>query len=145
MKELYEAIVTRLTAEVSALKEIDLEMGQLEILALGEKPIVLFPCALIDISYPLCEDENADIQMVTASVNIRIAFECPLPTDNLASTARRTAALNLFSIVDSVYTALQGYSTTEFGTFSRKRMSPDNRFAGIKIINLLFETNFEEV
>jgi hypothetical protein len=144
MKELYEAIVTQLEAEVPELKMIDFEMGQLEVLALDQKPALKFPCALIDISYTTCEDESEDTQLVTARANIRLAFECPLPTDNLASEVRRTAALDIFTIVDKVYQYLQGFNTTEFGAFSRKSQTPDNRFAGIKIINMLFETTFED-
>jgi hypothetical protein len=145
MKELYEAIVTQLEAEIPELKMIDFEMGQLDVLALDIRPSVKFPCALIDISYSQCEDESEDTQQVTARVNIRLAFECPLPTDNLASDARRTAALAIFSTVDLIYKNLQGFDTAEFSAFSRKSQTPDNRYAGIKIINMVFETTFEDL
>lgn len=144
MKELYEAILDRLTAKVPDLKMIDFEMGQLDVLALDQRPSVLFPCAFVDISYPLCDDQGDGIQLVTARANIRLAFECPLPTDSRASEARRAAALAIFETVDDVYKALQGYSTTEFSAFSRKSQTPDNRYAGIKIINMIFETTFED-
>jgi len=142
MKELYELFVTRLSAQVPELKEIDFEMGQLEVLEINTRPSVKFPCALVDISYSSCEDETEEIQLVNARINVRLAFECPLPTDSLATTARRTAALKLFETVDKVYAALQGYETDDFGSFSRKSQSPDNRYAGIKIINMIFDTNF---
>jgi hypothetical protein len=145
MRELYEAIVTRLTTEVPELKMIDFEMGQLEVLALDQRPGLIFPCALIDLSYGQCEDESEDTQLVTARANIRLAFECPLPTDNLATSARRSAALTIFTIVDKVYAKLQGFGTDEFSAFSRKSQTPDNRYAGIKIINMPFETTFEDL
>jgi hypothetical protein len=144
MKELYEAILDRLTDEVTDLKMIDFEMGQLDVLALDIRPAVKFPCAFVDISYPLCDDQGDGIQIVTARAIIRLAFECPLPTDSLASETRRTAALAIFKTVDDIYSALQGYSTTEFSAFSRKSQTPDNRYAGIKIINMVFETTFED-
>jgi hypothetical protein len=145
MKELYEAIVTRLTEEVPALKMIDFEMGQLDALAIDERPAVKFPCALLDISYPQCEDESQHTQLVTAHVNVKLAFECPLPTDSLAPSARRAASLAIFDGVDNVYKFLQGFESDEFSSFSRKSQSPDNRYAGIKIINMLFETTFEDI
>jgi hypothetical protein len=145
MKEIYETLITQIEAQVPELKMIDFEMGQLEVLALDQRPALVFPCTLIDISYPTCEDESDDTQLVTARVNLKLAFECPMPTDNLASEARRTAALNIFSIVDKVYKNIQGFSTTEFSAFSRKSQTPDNRFAGIKIINMVFETTFEDI
>jgi len=145
MKELYEAIVTQLTTEVPDLKMIDFEMGQLDVLALDKRPALVFPCALVDISYPLCDDEGEATQLVTARANIRLAFECPLPTDSRATDTRRAAALAIFTIVDLVYQKLQGFSTTEFSGFSRKSQTPDNRYAGIKIINMIFETTFEDL
>lgn len=147
MKELYEAILAQLTTgeDLPDLKMIDFEMGQLDVLALDQKPAVAFPCAFIDISYPQCDDEGVGAQQVIARFNIRLAFECPLPTDSNASDARRSAALEIFTTIDLVYKKLQGFSTVEFSAFSRKSQTPDNRFAGIKIINMLFETTFEDI
>ena len=145
MKELYETIVARLTAQVPELKMIDFDMGQLDVLAMDIRPSVVFPVALVDISYPRCEDLSEDIQQVSAFVKIRLAFECPLPTDSRASVARRMAALEIFANVDKVYAALQGYYTSDFSAFSRRSQSPDNRYAGIKIIEMVFETTFDDL
>lgn len=142
MKELYETVLARLSDQVPELQEIDLNMGQLDVLSLDIRPSVLFPCALLDISLPVCEDNDQEEQLVSARVTVRLAFECPLPTDSKASELRRTAALLLFEIVDKVYKAIQGYGTDEFATFSRKSQVPDNRYAGIKIIDMVFETSF---
>lgn len=144
MKELYETILARLAAQVPEIKMTDFEMGQLDVLTLDQKPALVFPCALVDISLPKCDDEGAGLQVVTALVNIRLAFECPLPTDSLASEARRDAALTIFETVDKTYKYLQGYGTDEFSPFSRKSQIPDNHYAGIKIINMVFETSFED-
>jgi hypothetical protein len=145
MKELYEAILARLMAEVTDLKMIDFEMGQLDVLALDQRPAVIFPCAFIDISFPLCDDTGSGGQTVTARCNIRLGFETPLPTDSNASETRRSAALTIFDTVDDVFAALQNYYTTEFSAFSRKSQSNDNRYAGIKIVNVIYETTFEDL
>jgi len=142
MKELYETILERLSDQVTELKEIDFNMGQLDVLNMDVRPSVLFPCALLDIALPVCEDNDEEEQLVNARITVKLAFECPLPTDSQASTLRRDAALMLFEIVDKVYKALQGYGTDEFATFSRKSQVPDNRYAGIKIIDMVFETSF---
>jgi len=144
MKELYKTILARLDAQVPEIKMINFEMGQLDVLALDQRPAVVFPCAFIDISYPVCEEEGSGGQVVTARINIRMGFECPLPTDSLASEARRSAALTIFDTVDKTYKNLQGYGTDEFSAFSRRSQTPDNRYAGIKIINMIFETVFED-
>jgi len=77
MKELYETIVARLTAQVPELKMIDFDMGQLDVLAMDIRPGVVFPVALVDISFPRCEDLSEDTQQVSAFVKIRLAFESP--------------------------------------------------------------------
>jgi hypothetical protein len=144
MKELYETILARLTAQVPEIKMTDFEMGQIDVLALDQKPALVFPCALIDISFPNCDDEGAGLQVVTARATVKLVFECPLPTDSRATEARRSAALTIFETVDKVYQNMQGYGTDEFSPFSRKAQTPDNRYAGIKIINMIFGTVFED-
>lgn len=144
MKELFNAILTRLKTEVTELKHIDFEMGQMESLAFDERPAVDFPCALIDIAYIKCEDIGGGMQLVESRVIAKLAFETPLPTDSRTSGTRRTAALALFGTVDKVYAALQGYSTSQFSTLSRTQQTPDNRYAGIKMINMVFSTTFED-
>ena len=144
MKELFETVMTRLQEQIPEIKMTDFEMGQLEVLAMDQRPALVFPCALIDISYVKCDDQGGGVQIVQARVNVRLAFECPLPTDSRATSARREAALAIFDTVDKTYKYLQGYGTDEFSPFSRKTQIPDNRFAGIKIINMAFETTFED-
>lgn len=145
MKELFETVMNRLTDQVPALKYIDFDMGQLDLLALDQKPPLLWPCALLDIAYPKCEDETEEQQHVTARIGVKLAFEVPIPTDSLATASRRAAALSIFTTVDNVHKALQGYDSAEFGAFSRLSLSPDNRYAGIKIINVTYETQFEDL
>jgi hypothetical protein len=144
MKELFNTILTRIKTEVTEIKHIDFEMGQIESLGFDIRPPIDFPAALIDISYPRCEDIGGLMQQVEARVTVKLAFESPLPTDSRASEVRRTAALTIFDVVDKVYACLQGYSSSEFSSLSRSAQTPDNRYAGIKIINMVFSTTFED-
>lgn len=146
MKTLYNTILERIKAQITEIKFIDFEMGQLESLSQNERPAVVFPCALIDIDYPNCEnkDEDETIQMVTARVSIKMAFEVQPQTDSLAATLKRTAGLAFLDTVEKVYKNFQGYSTNDFESFTRKSQSPDKRFdgSGIKVYDLVFETSF---
>lgn len=146
MKTLYTTILDRLVAKVTEIKHIDFETGQLEVLAQNERPSVLFPCALIDIDYPQCDDYNEQetVQEVKARVAIKLAFEVQKPTDNLSSSLNRTAGLAFLDTIDKVYKNIQGYSTTNFSTFSRKSQVCDKRFdgTGIKVYDIVFETAF---
>lgn len=142
MKLLYNAISTRITTKVAAIKMVDFDMGQLELLAAGARPPLKFPCALMDIAYPQSIDETETIQQVTARITIRLAFETPLPTDSLTSQQRRDKALGIIDTVNDLYKALQGYSDGNFNPITRIGMSTDNQYAGIKIFNVVVQTNF---
>ena len=144
MKTLYNAVSSRLQNEAD-LKYIDFDLGQLDALENDERPEVMFPCALIDIEYPLCEDETEKTQMVTARVNVRLGIEQQSPTDNLSTFARRNSGLAVFDVAEDVYKALQGYSDENFSSFSRKSVKPYRTFKGIKVIDITFETTFEDL
>lgn len=144
MKDIYDALLTRLSTEVPALKMIDFDMGQLGVLEMDVRPSVKFPCALIDISYPRCTDEGGGTQLVESLIRIRLAFETPLPTDSNATEAKRAAALAVFDTVDLVYASLQGWNSGVLSALSRVSQMPDNSYAGIKIIDMIFEGTFED-
>lgn len=143
MKTLYSTISARLASKTS-LKFIDFDMGQLDALEQGERPEVMYPCALLDIDYPNCDDETDTTQIVTARVSIRLGIEQHNPTDNLVTETRRNSGLAVFDTVADVYKALQGYSTTNFSSFSRKSVRPYRAFKGIKVVDIVFETTFED-
>lgn len=143
MKKLYETILGQLE-KISELKYIDFNTGQLEMLAENMRPSVLFPCALIEIDYPSCEDTGDKKQDVIAQITIKIAIATQNPTDSLVTNYRRDESLRSFELIDNIHNTLQGFSTNEFSNFSRKTLNTDRSFAGIRIINLVYETTFEE-
>lgn len=144
MKALYNTILDRIKTQVPEIKMIDFEMGQIESLINDQRPSVLFPCCLVDIDYLNCDDETDTTQQVEARVTLKFAFQQQNNTDSLATSAKRNAGLLLFDTIEKAHTALQGYSTNEFSKFSRRAMTPDRRFVGIKIIDVVYETTFEE-
>ncbi|MEJ5316771.1 hypothetical protein [Tenuifilum osseticum] len=143
MKELYNTVLARLTDRVPAIRMIDFDMGQLEALASDLRPAVAFPCCLIDMELS-CEDNDLNGQLVTARVILTLAFEQPLPTDSLSPAIKRNQALQLFDVIDQVHVAMQGYSTNMFSAFSRRSLSPDRRFAGIRVYSCVYETTFTD-
>jgi len=144
MKTLYNSVSSRLQT-VAALKFIDFDLGQLDVLEQDQRPAVVMPCALLDITYPNCDDETDKTQMVTARVSIRLGIEQQSPTDSLSSDAVRNSGLAVFDLVEAVYKALQGFSDANFSSFSRRSMVPYRNFKGIKVVDLVFETTFEDL
>jgi hypothetical protein len=143
MKDIYLKTVARLKT-VPALRWIDMEDGQLEFFEL--KPAVAFPCALIDVEYPKCEDidEDGTLQMVNARITIRLAFEPIGQTNSAAPTAIQTKALSRYDTVNACFTALQGWSDDEVSGFSRKSQTTEKRDDNLKVIRQVWETAFEE-
>lgn len=140
-KEIIESIADRIATEVQGLKWIDLDGGQLD--GIEGRPPVAFPCCLLDIAYPLCEDVGGTIQNVTCQVSIRIAFTFTGAT-SYASGQIRTGSLAIFDLIGEVHTALQDWSTDQLGKFSRLSVMPEKRRDGLKVFRLIYQSIFEE-
>ena len=142
MEQLFIQASNRLQAQVSELRMIDFNYGQLDVLDQDMVPAVVMPCALIDISYTRCEDIGNEEQNVEARIAIRLAFRMPYGTDNLTAAQRRDKALALMQVVRKVYKALQGWGSDDFSTLSRVRQASNNRYPGVKIVEMEFSTVF---
>lgn len=144
MDTLFTTVQDRLKAQVPELLMIDWDMGQID-LPEEERPAVLFPCALLEINFPSCEDESDTIQQVEATVSVRLAFQVQEQTDSVVSTTERNAAMGYLGIVGKAYKALQGYETNEVSKFSRNSQTSDRRADGIKEVTITFSTTFEDL
>lgn len=141
MEDIYLKVVARLKT-VTALKWIDFDMGQLEFFE--NRPAVAFPCALVDIEYPRCEDESSTEQLVTARVTLRLAFEPKGQTHGAAPSTVQTKALEVFGTVTACFEALQGWSDDQVSEFSRTGQTTERRDDNLKVIIQTWETTFTE-
>ncbi len=142
MEQIYLKVSQQIQSQVSEIRMIDLNYGQLEVLDQDMIPAVIMPCALIDINYTKCEDMGEGEQQVEARIVVRLAFRMPFPTDNLSPAQKRAKAIELMQVVRKVYKALQGWGTVEFSTLSRSRQTTNNRYPGVKVIDMEFTTTF---
>jgi hypothetical protein len=142
MKTLFLAISDRLKTQIEALKWIDLDTGQLE--HYEGRPAVLFPCALIDIEYPNCEDLDSLSQKVDATITLRLAFEPKGETNTAAPDLTRTRALTILDTVEAIHDALQGYTENEFSELSRANLKIEKREDPLKVYNLIYTTTLQE-
>lgn len=128
----------RLQAKVPEIAYVDMESGQLEA---AQMPSVEFPCALVDIRFPRCEDESAKVQQCEVAIKVRVAFEAWADeTSSATPETWRAKALEKMRLPDLVYCALQGWSTDYFGNLSRTSMEPEQRADGLKVIRIEFTT-----
>ena len=140
MKKLFETI-TELLSQIPELKWVDFDSGQL----LEEKPPVVFPCALVSIDLPTCEDMCKDVQRCYASFIVRLAFKALGDTHARATKPQRQLALSYFDVIDKVYRKLQGFESRAFNSFSRRALRNETLRKGIKVATLDFSTAFDEV
>lgn len=139
MKQLY-LTVTELLKEVPQLRWVDFNDGQLQ----EEQPSIAYPCALVDIDLPSCENIHDDLQQVRASFNITLVFKSSGETNTNAPKSRREFALNYFDTVDAVFEKLQGYGDDNFYPFERTSVRTQNIRRGLKVIELSFSTSWTE-
>jgi len=142
MKTIYLSIVNQLKTKVPALRWIDADMGQLDFYEL--RPSVAYPCALIDIDLPECVDNSELVQMCDVAITIRLAFEPAGQANGAAPEAVQTKALAMWDTVSAVFSALQGFDTTEFGGLSRQSQTNEKREDNIKVVKQVWTATFEE-
>ncbi|MDD3895254.1 MAG: hypothetical protein PHU36_09610 [Syntrophomonadaceae bacterium] len=103
-----------------------------------------FPCALVDVELTDCQDQGETIQLVTARVTLRLAFEPLGQTNAAAPVSVQSKALEKWDTVDAVFSALQGWSDSEVAEFSRRSQTTEKRDDNIRVIRQVWETNFLE-
>lgn len=147
-KQLFIDICNRLETGVPALRWIDYDAGQLD----HDNPPVAYPCCLIDISLPKCDDIGADRQqIVTANISLRLAF-MPLGATNSAAPENiRAGALSMFDTIEAIHATLQEWNnnfsmeglTRQSG--QRENGYRDKRRDGISVYRLQYQTNYRDI
>ncbi len=140
MKDLFLKLTDKLKA-VPTIKWVDSDEGQLEF---PEHPPVQFPCALIDVEFPDCEDIHETEQQVTALITIRLAFKPSGRSNSAVPVLQRTKAFERFDTTKAVFKALQGWEDAEMSSWSRKSQVTEKRDDNLKVIVQTWETTFGE-
>lgn len=144
MKQVYLAVMEQLKQEVPELKWIDLDEGQLEYYT--ERPTITYPCVLIGVSLPRCEDYYGKVQTCDATVIIRVIQSIPTRrTNSVATDQVRETALERYDLVEKVYAALQGFDSAEFSPLSRTRQNKETRQDGLFVYRIEFSTAFKDL
>lgn len=143
--ELFTMLCGHIEKEVPEIVWIDEDEGQLNT-QVGIRPAVGFPCCLIDINYSNCQDITDTEQIVTCSITLKIAFQPIGETNNKAPRYIRDRALERFSIVEKVHSALQGWSAGDkISPVSRRSARPSVLSNKVKLYTVVYDTTFEEI
>ena len=143
--EIFVALCDHLEKEVPEITWIDEDEGQLSTQP-GTRPAVDFPCCLIDISYPDCQDTNETEQLINAIITLRIGFQPFGETNNKAPEPVRRRALERLSIIDKVQEAMQGWTAEDIiSPVSRKSAQSNLTPNKIKVFTIVYKTTFLEM
>ena len=137
MKTLFKAITAQLKT-VTELKWIDEDKGQMNF----TKPPVLFPAALVTISYPSIQNLNNTKQRVSANITVKLCFDYGGNTNIETPEIARDQSLGYYDIMEAVHEALQGFTTGEFNELKRVNVLPILRPDAYKTTSVLYSTEF---
>lgn len=141
-KQIILAICERLS-EISSLRWIDAEEGQLN----AERPAVAYPCCLVEMSYPQCEQLTpGKEQKVTVNIRLVIAFDSMGQTNMHAPEKVRNKAFERMDILQEIHNKLQWWDNKRmFFPLRRIQIGPTKRSDGIKVYEAVYRTMYIDV
>jgi hypothetical protein len=123
------------------IKWVDMNVGQLDV---ETRPAVAFPCALISIDLPKCEELGQQIQKCQCQIGIRLGFNYAGATNSKTPIAVKAAALDYYRMIREVYRALQGHTEPGLSRIRRVSQVEMAREDQIKIVDMTFYTEFHD-
>lgn len=142
-KEIFIALCDHLEKEVPEIRWIDEDAGQLN--TQTDRPAVDFPCCLIDIQYPDCKDTNETEQLISATINLKLAFLPAGETNNKAPDEVRSRALQRFVIIEKVQDCMQGWTADEILSPISRKSAKGINIGKIKVYTIVYSTTFREI
>lgn len=143
MQKLLTDTLDRLKAEVSALKYIDEDWGQLDFYF--PNPPVKFPCALVDATQVNWSNQGRRGQMGLVQVKVRIADMKLSNTSNAAPQAQKDKAFAIYDVLQAVHRALHGWTgASHYTALIRATMTRAKREDGVRIYELTFTTEITD-
>ena len=140
MKDILIDIQNRLKSEISALKYIDEDWGQLSMV----NPPVKFPCALIDISgFQFTQDGNKQ-QEGLGSIYVTVADIRLTNSSAKAPANQKTAAFKIFDLIDSIHHILHGYTGGDYSSLIRTNVGKVARNDQVKEYKITYTVGYKE-
>lgn len=141
--KIFLAIMDRLEKEVTAIKHIDQDMGQLQ--GNSTRASVGFPNILVDFTGWTFSNIGDNVQLAQGKVVVSLGWAQYTPSSNHMEPAYREEALKIFAIERDVNKVLHGWSPgDEFGYLTRSNIDTRNLIAGVRQRPLSYDLEFED-
>ncbi len=108
--QLYLALQEYIKTAVPAIKQVALDIGQLDYYDI--RPAVAFPCLLIDFPASNFTDEGELVQWGNLTIQTRLGFSPFSKADSITPDISVKAALQFFEIENNLFKKLHGWSPT---------------------------------
>lgn len=138
MKQLFLDIQNTIQANVSGVKWIDIDEGQLE--AFGENAPVDYPCVLVDFPNGNFTEAADALQIGEIQINIKVAFRVYERLNTSVPTALRDQAFRHFNILQSIMQVIHGIEGDFYSPLTRVSFSKEVNSIDPKVYNITFET-----
>lgn len=106
--QLFLAIQEQIEKEVPEIRQIDIDLGQLE--TYETRPAVSFPCVLIDFPATPYSNHSQGWQWADVNVTIRLGFTPFSSASSITPDVTKEQALHFFELENKLYEALQGFT-----------------------------------
>lgn len=140
MEKIFTSIADHLDTEVTELRWVDMQKGQMNF----EKPPVVFPCALIKVIIPASDNITKKLQSVNGVVEVSYCFDFTGKTNNKMLKTQREKSLTYLRTVDKAHKALQAFETNYFSNLQRTSAIEQERPDGYKVLMVSYTTTYRE-
>ena len=145
MKEIYLDTLSRIETQVTAIKYIDQDFGQIDNIKEGGRAPVGLPCALLDFDDARFSDLGNKAQLADpATLKVRLAFPMWNPGNSLVKEQVRNYAVWMYDVEVAVNQALHGWRGSIFGPLMRTRRETEKR-TDYKVINIFYEFSYKDL
>jgi hypothetical protein len=143
MDTLIPLITERIKSQVAAILYADEDWGQLDYYS--SNPPVKWPCSLADVYDVQWSNEGNKAQIGIGQVRIKVADLRLSNSSTKAPTAQKTKSASFYTLTQSVYKALHGWSAGEqYGPLMRLNERRLQRDDGIKEHHIIFTVQIKD-
>ncbi len=137
MKQLLIDIITRIKADIPAIKYVDEDWGQLD--NYSPNPPVQFPAAIIDCINATYTNEGKLVQLGDVQIRIRIADQKLTNSSGRAPATQRTNAFAIYDLLADIHSKLHGWPTNKpYTRLIRQSLKRTVRNDGMRVHELVY-------
>lgn len=139
MQDIIRLLIERLSS-IRLLAYVSADWGQLAY----DPPAAEWPCALVDISQVSLHDTLREEQTAEGIITVTVAdyIDAPLHDDTPAGDFAQE--MRIYSVIDQVHQALQGFDTAGFTPLSRRSVRRQTGRAGLRVFVVEYLTGWTE-